>query len=211
MGASAHRPNPTAHNRDVDRSYKSRQTDNPLSPVSPLDSNGENWKFPPAKTTRQKAQATVSEIPLRELSSKKRLSRPFEQPYPMADSNGRQPARQAPKRKAVPPPLTIPAPAHRARSQREQNPNQETHAFSERSSTRHQGWDPLKDERNADAHHKSKGRNHGHGGGDLERQGKPKLDSQERAARRCVIGVVLLAIVSGVALYFIIRYPQRPR
>lgn len=215
MGASAHRSKPTVHSRDLDKNYRLRQADNPPSPVSPLDSNGENWKFPPVKTTHQKAQATLSEIPLREVSSKKRLSRPFEQPYPMSDSKPRHTPAQTPKRKAVPPALAIPTPAHQPRRQREQNPHQENQAFSERSSTRHhhQGWDPLKEprqDRSADApHHKNKGRAaHGHGDGDLERQGKPKLDSQERGALISVIGVVIMAIVVGVTLFFIIKHPQ---
>ena len=138
------------------KTYKSQQSDPPLSPVSPLESNGENWKYPPIANPHLRGQGTFSKVPLEEVRSKKRLSRPFEQPYPKITSGQRQisarptqanmeradsyvgqkPAR-VPKRKPAPPTLTIPAPTHLARHQPDQNPNQESQASAERSD-RHQ-------------------------------------------------------------------------
>ena len=165
MGASTH------------KTYKIRQSVQPLSPVSPLESNGEGWKYPPIANHLQ-GQGTFSKVPLEELRNKKRLSRPFEQPYPIstpgqrqvstrpmqanmkrADSYVGQKQTRVPTRKPAPPTLTIPAPTHQARHHPHQNPDQESQTSAERPdhrqkretrvqrSTRHQGWDPLKKSR----------------------------------------------------------------
>ena len=226
MGASALRSKPTVHRRDLDKDYKFRQTNKPRSLVSPLESNGENWKYPPIKVTPQNRQVvTLSDIPIEEVPSNKRLSRPFEQPHPMADSSLRQKSAQVPKKKAAPPPLTIPTPAHQPGRQPEENSNRENQASSERSdrrqknetrvqrSTQHQGWNPLKEtrqERNADAHPKNDSHAHGRGR-DLERQdehdakSRKRMDPQERASLRCFIFVVLMAIVSAVVIVIIVK------
>ena len=139
----------------MQKTYKSQQSDPPLSPVSPLESNGENWKYPPIANPRLKGQGTFSRVPLEEVRSKRRLSRPFEQPYPITTSGQRQvsarpiranmeradsyvgqkPAR-VPKRKPAAPTLTIPAPKHQARHQADQSANQESQASVERSDRR---------------------------------------------------------------------------
>ena len=196
MGASTH------------QTYKSRQYDKPLSPVSPIESNGENWKYPPIARSHLHGKGTLSKIPLEEVHGKKRLSRPFEQPYPMstsgqkqasaqamqanmkrADSYLRQQPVQVPTRTAVPPPLTIPAPTHQSRRQARENPYQEGQQCAERSDRRqkketrvHKGWDPFKEprkEREADVHHRDDRRADDHDQ-DLERQDESWLRSKVR-------------------------------
>ena len=137
------------------KTYKSQQSDPPLSPVSPLESNGEGWKYPPIANPHLQGQRTFSKVPLEEVRSKKRLSRPFEQPYPISTSGqtqisarsmqanmkradpyvGQKKAR-VPKRKPAPPTLTIPAPTHQARHNPDQNPNQKSQPSAERSDHR---------------------------------------------------------------------------
>ena len=72
------------------KTYKPQKSNPPLSPVSPLESNGENWKYPPIAYPHLKGQGTSSKTPLEEIRSKKRLSHPFEQPYPISTSGQRQ-------------------------------------------------------------------------------------------------------------------------
>lgn len=141
MGASTHKTD------------KPQQSNPPLSPVSPLESNGENWKYPPIANRYLKGQETFSKVPLEEVRSKKRLSRPFEQPYPITTSGGQrqdisrsmqanmkradsyvgqQPA-LVPKRKPAPARLTTPPPTYQARYESDQNPFQESQASAERS------------------------------------------------------------------------------
>ena len=135
--------------------YKSQQSDPPLSPVSPLESNGENWKYPPIANPNLKGRGTSSKVPLEEVRSERRLSRPFEQPYPIPTSGQRQvsarpmqtnmkriesyvdqgPARM-PKRKPAPPTLTMPAQKYQERYHPDQNPNQENQVSAERSERR---------------------------------------------------------------------------
>ena len=143
MGASTH------------KTYTIQQPDQPLSPVSPLESNGEGWKYPPIANSHLQGQVTFSKVPLEEVRNKKRLSRPFEQPYPISTSGQRQvsaPPMQAnmkradsyvgqkqtrvPTRKPAPPTLTIPAPTHQVRHHPHQNLNQESQASAERSDHR---------------------------------------------------------------------------
>ena len=135
--------------------YKSQQSKTPLSPVSPLESNGQGWKYPPIAKSRLKGQGTISKVPLEEVRSQKRLSRPFEQPYQIPTSGQRQvsarpmqanlkradsyksqqPAR-VPQRKPAPLTLTIPAPTYQARQKPGQNPNQESQTSAARSDRR---------------------------------------------------------------------------
>ena len=76
------------------RTYKSQHSNAPLSPVSPLESNGENWKYPPIATHFLKRQGTSSKGPFEEVRDNSRLSGPFEQPYSTSASDQRQiPAR----------------------------------------------------------------------------------------------------------------------
>lgn len=180
--------------------YKSQQSDHrPRSPVSPLESNGETWKYPPRAKAHLKGLGTLYEIPLKEAPkdlfrsrpmsyydglqaspepedkavfadlpaapAAKRLSRPFEQPYPTynqsptsakgqalappantpmqanlsrADSHLRRQPAGPPARKAIPAPISVPKPAHQSTRQREPNLYQENKVPAQRSG-RNQG------------------------------------------------------------------------
>ena len=205
MGPTSLKSNPTIHKGALNNMYKSQQPERstskashttsdittydngPRSPVSPLNSNGETWKYPPRAQAHLNRLETLDEISLDEVPKdhfrlrpmsyydglqtspepdgkavfadlpaappKPRLSRPFDQPQPIAndwDTSAprkpsatpvhvptqanmtrahshlrRQPAELFSKRKAVPAPITIPPPAHQPRRQREADSIQE--------------------------------------------------------------------------------------
>lgn len=207
MGATALKSKPTIHDGALNNIYKSQQPsrsistsskasyavsdytsqhDGPRSPVSPLESSGDTWKYLPRAQTHLEGLGTFHEVPLDETpkdhfgsrpmsyydglqtspepqtkavlanlpvaSANKRLSRPFEQPYPAynhglmsaqrqtsappvnipmqakmprADSHLRGEPANPSQRKAVPAPLAIPKPAHQSRRQHQQSPYQE--------------------------------------------------------------------------------------
>ena len=167
MGSSTLRSKPTIHNGALNNLYRSQQLDrsktnmtkdsyavsdrttsddHPRSPVSPMESNGETWKYPSRAQAPLKGVGTLYEIPLPtspkpEGKTKNRLSRPFEQPHPVSLAPGqgqatlsqadphrrRQPVPHS-KRKAAPAPIFIPAPGHPSRHQREPSPHQENRA-----------------------------------------------------------------------------------
>lgn len=159
MDPTVSRPTSSLHDAALNNTYRSQRSNNPLSPVSPLDSNGETWKYPPSANTHFQGPGTLHEIPLEKSPAKNRLSRPFEQPYPLdtsgwgqnppphtnvlmqanlerADSHLRQQPAKKPKRKSPPPPITIPKAAHPSRPQAEPIPYQADQAPAERSDRR---------------------------------------------------------------------------
>ena len=220
MGASTH------------KTYKSQQSNSPPSPVSPLESNGENWKHPPTAKPQSKGQGTISKVPLEEARSKRRLSRPFEQPFPMSTSGQRrvapgkkqanmkradsyvgQTSARVPIRKPAPPTLAIPAPTHQARYQPEGS-----QTFAERSerSARHQGWNPLKEQRlehTGNTNKKDGRRVNGHSH-DLERQDEPWPYSKPRREKRakdpegrvCFFFLIFMAILIIIATTVTIKF-----
>ena len=69
MGPTALKSKPTIHKGALNNIYNSQKPhrDNgPRSPVSPLDSNGETWKYPPRAQAHLKRLETLDEIPLDE-------------------------------------------------------------------------------------------------------------------------------------------------
>ena len=160
MGTTALKSKPTIRSSATGRSQHS---DKSLSPVSPIDSNGESWKYPPSANGHPKKPETPHEKPLNQVPARTRLSRPFDQPYPMQPSSHHQPSpphidvpthatlkradshlrhqpAQVPRRKPAPRlSITIPAPAHQAKRQQERNPNQQDQLPAERSDRRQRG------------------------------------------------------------------------
>lgn len=186
MAPTTLKSKPTIHTGALNNMYVSRKNDNrPRSPVSPLESNGETWKYPRRAQAHLKGLGTHYKAPLdkapkdhfrsRPMSyydgmqtspepedkavfadlpaapATKRLSRPFDQPYPTynngmmsgqgkaskppgdipmpanmtrADSHLRRQPAESSKRKAAPAPISIPKPAHQSRRQREPSPYQ---------------------------------------------------------------------------------------
>lgn len=84
MGSTALKSKPAIHNGALNNMYKSQQPEHstskasydtsditkynngPRSPVSPLDSNGETWKYPPRAQAHLNRLETLDEIPLDE-------------------------------------------------------------------------------------------------------------------------------------------------
>lgn len=229
MGSSALRPKPTVHNGPSNTSSKSQDSDIPPSPVSPLDSNGETWKYPPNANAHPKGLWKPDQIPLEQVPAKTRLSRPFEQPYPIytserrqvsaqpaaapmqanikrADSHLRSQPAQVAKNKTAPLLLTIPKPAHQPRRQHEPSPvpaDRQNDQTGLQRSARHQGWNPLKEPpRQQDAAHdhgEDDRRAHGRGR-DLERQGHlPKVKD-----RQGLVSFILLMIVGVLGVVAVV-------
>ena len=233
MGTSALRPKPTVHNGPSNTSSKPQDSDIPPSPVSPLDSNGETWKYPPNANAHPKGLWKPDQIPLEQVPAKTRLSRPFEQPYPIytserrqvsaqpaaapmqanikrADSHLRSQPAQVPKKMTAPPPLAIPKPAHQPRRQHEPNPVPEDRQNDQtglQRSARHQGWNPLKEPaRQQDAAHdhgKDDQRAHGRGR-DLERQGDvPKVKDRHGLVE--FILWMIVGVLGAVAVLVLLK------
>ena len=95
MGPTALKPKPTIHNGALNNMYKSQQPERstskasyaasdittydngPRSPVSPLDSYGETWKYPPRAQAHLNGLGTLYEVPLDEAPKDHFRSRPM--------------------------------------------------------------------------------------------------------------------------------------
>lgn len=95
MGPTALKSKPTVHDKALNNMYKSQQLDRstskasyaasditrhdngPRSPVSPLDSNGETWKYPHSAQAHQNRLGALYEVPLVEVPQKLVFSRPM--------------------------------------------------------------------------------------------------------------------------------------
>ena len=120
-----------------------------------------------------------------------------------ADSHLRSQPAQVPKKKAAPPPLTIPKPAHQPRRQHEPNSVPEDRQNDQngvQGSARHQGWNPLKQSpRQHNAVHGKDSR----GGRDLERQGE-FADLPKVKDRHELVSCILLMIVGVLGVLAVV-------
>ena len=128
-----------------------------------------------------------------------------------ADSHLRSQPAQVPKKKAAPPQLTIPKPAHQPRRQHEPNSVPEDRQIVQNGvqrSARHQGWNPLKQSpRQQNAAHGKDSR----GGRDLERRGE-FADLPKVKDRLCeLVPWILPLIVVVVGVFGIVLLLQMTR